>query len=53
VSAIDEAMAAATQREDQVLARMTPPKSSLPGKSIVQTREALEAIAGVRRSWSV
>ena len=52
VSVIDDAMAAATQREDPVLARMTPPTSSLPGKSIVQTREALEAIAGVRRSWS-
>jgi hypothetical protein len=53
VSAIDEAMAAASQREDQVLARMTPPPESyLRGRSIAQTREAPEAMAGVRRSWS-
>lgn len=47
VSAIDETIAAAPQREDQVLARMTPPPVAyLPGKSIAQTREALEAMAG-------
>jgi hypothetical protein len=45
--AIDEAMAAAPRREDQVLARMTPPPESyLRGRSIAQTREALEAMAG-------
>jgi hypothetical protein len=50
VSAIDEAMAAAPQREDQVLAQMTPPfESYLPGRSIAQTREALEAMAGEDR----
>jgi hypothetical protein len=47
VRAIDEAIAAAPRREEQVLARMTPPPESyLPGRSIAQTREALEAMAG-------
>jgi hypothetical protein len=51
VSAIDEAMAAATQRERQVLARMTPPPESyLRSRSIAQTREALEALAGEDRT---
>ena len=49
--ALDETIAAAPRREEQVLARMTPPpKSYLPGQSIAQTREALEAMAGEDRT---
>jgi hypothetical protein len=51
VRTIDEAIAAAPQREDQVLARMTPPPAPyLPGRSIAQTRSALEVIAGEDRT---
>jgi hypothetical protein len=53
VRAIDEAIAAAPRREEQVLARMTPPPESyLPGKSIAQTLEAVDVLTGEDRKRS-